>query len=190
MSHPQPQTITGGCLCEAIRYTITSEAGEWPPPKNAICLCTMCRKHSGALIPVAATIPTKNVSPPLQRNPAFKLYRSSTVAQRGFCIHCGSSICFLYDDSADTEMWLGTLDEEVFCGGKVPGTEVTTKHGTWCERKGGVSKEIRRRAGGIFMENGIDGVTDWIAGPKYWNHWGGGKEPFTGTVDEMKKRMA
>ncbi len=53
--------------------------------------------------------------------PAY--YRSSAVAQRGFCATCGSPIAFLYDALPDVWISIGSLD--------YPADWPLTKHALW-----------------------------------------------------------
>ena len=47
----EPVTLTGGCLCGAVRY----EAG-WPPNWSAHCHCRDCQRASGAAFATYAGI--------------------------------------------------------------------------------------------------------------------------------------
>ncbi|OJJ81011.1 GFA family protein [Aspergillus glaucus CBS 516.65] len=79
---------TGSCSCNHIRYTTTH-----PPTKLVNCHCTTCRKQSGAPYQTWAHFNVSQVtwltSPPTTRS-------SSTIATRGFCPKCGSSLTMAY----------------------------------------------------------------------------------------------
>jgi len=101
----EPMLITGGCLCGDIRYEITK-----PPIDSGYCHCKMCQRFSGAPIIAGATFPKDGVRF-TKGEPTY--YRSSTIAERGFCPRCGSSLTykpiarrwidwiFIYDGSLD-----------------------------------------------------------------------------------------
>jgi hypothetical protein len=57
----------------------------------------------------------------------LKYYRSSEIAERGFCANCGSPIVFRYDGVADVWVLLGTLDR--------PSDWPLTAGATWGEIK-------------------------------------------------------
>lgn len=102
-----PAPLTGGCLCGAIRYTISV-----PVTELRACHCTSCQKASGAAGSVNAVVPSS----------AFHITqgtpkRYSGVADSGrtlhryFCGDCGSPI---YSQRATTPdivvVRAGTLD--------------------------------------------------------------------------------
>lgn len=77
---------TGGCLCGAVRYEMRG-----PPQKSGYCHCRMCQKVSGAPCIVGVYF-AKQVFRITRGQPTF--YRSSNVAERGFCGNCGSQILY------------------------------------------------------------------------------------------------
>jgi hypothetical protein len=100
--------LTGGCLCGAIRYTISA-----PLTELRACHCTHCQKTSGAGGSVNAPVPSS----------AFKLIQgtpkryvvtadSGRTLYRHFCGDCGSPI---YSQRATTPETMalraGTLDD-------------------------------------------------------------------------------
>ncbi len=102
---------TGGCLCGAIRY----EASE-PPNKSGSCHCHICQQWTGSAyyafagFPVSAFRFTKGEP---------KIYKSTAIAERGFCPDCGSSLTVRYlvslsagGKSGPGQFWvaIGTLD--------------------------------------------------------------------------------
>ncbi|KAF2268763.1 hypothetical protein CC78DRAFT_509931 [Lojkania enalia] len=166
---PRPENITGGCLCGAIRFTVTfPNARDWPPETNGACQCTMCRKHSGSLVPQNCGFPKTNVSPPLSSNPTYRNYNSSPTASRGFCGTCGSALSFEDKSSADfIEINLGAFDEEVLCGKRDEANAWEDEYGRHVPRIGGAGYELCYPKYHIFTENMIPGVTDDFPGPKY-----------------------
>ncbi|MDP6706552.1 MAG: GFA family protein [Alphaproteobacteria bacterium] len=97
--------ITGGCLCGGVRY----EARE---PLKAVhyCHCRMCQQAFASpfgmygAVPAAALTFTKG---------APRLYRSSAIAERGFCPDCGSQLSFRYLDADVIGLAIGSLDAPV-----------------------------------------------------------------------------
>ena len=79
---------TGGCLCGAIRYSIS------PAPTNVIaCHCTHCRKISGAGSSHNAAVPTSSVTITAGKPKMFiDTAASGNRLNRFFCADCGSSL--------------------------------------------------------------------------------------------------
>ena len=80
----QPATTrTGGCLCGAVRYTITAE-----PMASAICHCRMCQKATGAPFYARAIFPRESVVIKGETH----AFRSSEAIERRFCPTCGAQV--------------------------------------------------------------------------------------------------
>ncbi len=75
-------SITGGCLCGAVRY----ESSE-PPIRAGTCHCHMCQKSTGSAFMVMAGFP-RTAFRITKGEP--KLYRSSSIKDKSFCADCGS----------------------------------------------------------------------------------------------------
>jgi len=100
--------LTGGCLCGAVRYEISS-----PITELRACHCTHCQKASGAAGSVNAAVP----------GAAFKLTKgtprryagvadSGRTLYRFFCGDCGSPIYSQRETAPETMMVrAGTLDD-------------------------------------------------------------------------------
>ncbi len=99
---PTPLTLTGGCLCGALRYTVTTESDE-----GYYCHCRMCQLAFGN-----TRVPWFNV---FQRKVSWQgepaLYASSKFARRGFCRTCGTPLSFAYVDSERMDLAVGSLDD-------------------------------------------------------------------------------
>lgn len=78
--------ITGGCLCGDVRYEITK-----PAIDSGYCHCKMCQRFSGAPLITGATFPRAGVRF-VKGEPTY--FRSSAIAERGFCKRCGSSLIY------------------------------------------------------------------------------------------------
>ncbi|KAF2651465.1 hypothetical protein K491DRAFT_696448 [Lophiostoma macrostomum CBS 122681] len=177
----RPESIAGGCLCGAIRFKITFPKEEdWPPQSNGICQCTMCRKHSGSLLPQCCGFPWANITPHFASNPAYKTYSSSVHVYRGFCGTCGSALTCNEKSTPDiVEINLGAFDEDVLCGTRDEEKAWEDEYGRHVPRTGGVGKELCYPRYHLFWENAIPGVTDDFAGKKYLQDRAKG-EAFTG----------
>jgi hypothetical protein len=97
------RTYSGGCQCGAVRY---EAAGD--PQKIHYCHCRMCQKAVGNLF--ATLVPFRRADVSFSRA-APKSYRSSSVAERGFCGECGTPLSFAYLDSPWLCLTLGSLDQ-------------------------------------------------------------------------------
>jgi hypothetical protein len=114
MNEP-PLPITGGCLCGAVRYESSTA-----PTEGYYCHCTMCQKNYGGLFMASLKFTGGSFS---IVSGQLKYYRSSDIAERGFCADCGSPIVFRYDGAADIWVLLGSLDR--------PGDWPLTASATW-----------------------------------------------------------
>ena len=91
----------GGCLCGAVTYELK---GELRPV--VACHCIQCRKTSGhyvAATQVAAA--DAEIS-----GETLTWYRSSDVAERGFCSICGSNLFWRELGSDNVSIWAGSID--------------------------------------------------------------------------------
>ena len=79
-------TVTGRCLCGDIRYEITE-----PALGSMYCHCRMCQKFTGAPLMAGTTFKTTAVR---ITHGQPKYYKSSIIAERGFCADCGSSLFY------------------------------------------------------------------------------------------------
>jgi len=97
-------SLTGGCLCGAVRYEI-SGLGE----SVSHCHCGMCRKASGAAFVTWLGVP-HDMFRYSEGEP--QIYKSSDAATRSFCAKCGSPLRFEYHGAhAHTHITVGSLDE-------------------------------------------------------------------------------
>lgn len=124
--------MLGGCLCGAIRYSISAE-----PKVSVNCHCSMCRRHSGAAFLSYLAVDRG----------AFRIeqgelvdYRSSADAVRSHCGSCGSPLTFVFDAEPES-VWvtIGTLDdpdaiapiENWFVNEKVEWTKLDARLKSW-----------------------------------------------------------
>ena len=88
------ETISGGCLCGAVRVTATGK-----PYRVGLCHCLDCRKHTGSLFHASAIFPADAIAVSGETR-EFK--------QRLFCPTCGSSVLGRSGD--EIEISLGAID--------------------------------------------------------------------------------
>lgn len=108
-------TVTGGCLCGAVRYRV---AGALRPVIG--CHCVQCRRTSGHH--AAATAAPSDAVAITGR---VQWYASSAQARRGFCPVCGSNL-FWDGPGTHLSIFAGTLDGDpgvrlaghIFCADK------------------------------------------------------------------------
>jgi hypothetical protein len=98
-------TLSGGCLCGAVRYEIDGKLRH-----ITHCHCGMCRKSHGAAFATYASLSRERFRL-TSGDGALRTYRSSKSVTRQFCGTCGSSL-FWSDDQypQSIEVALGTLD--------------------------------------------------------------------------------
>jgi hypothetical protein len=92
--------IGGSCLCGKITYRI---AGDLRPV--VACHCNQCRKASGHY--VAAT---QALASDMEITGELTWYRSSDVAERGFCPTCGSNLFWRKHGGDHVSIHAGGLD--------------------------------------------------------------------------------
>lgn len=95
------QTHTGGCLCGAIRFTVT---GPVEPP--TACHCRECQRQSGNYW-VAITAPRAAVD--IEGEPAW--FSISPRARRGFCPCCGGFLFWEPTGGTTLDIGFGNLDD-------------------------------------------------------------------------------
>ncbi len=94
----------GGCLCGAIRFR-----ADGPPHHVSYCHCEQCRHHSGAPFAVFATYAAAAVH---FEKGALRWFRSSDIAQRGFCAACGTPMAWRGNAHPDwLDIGVGTFDD-------------------------------------------------------------------------------
>ena len=94
--------VTGGCQCGAIRFAVHGPIGECN-----ICHCRMCQKAGGGPFMVFINVPTAAVTWKRGRR---ALFRSSSMAARGFCRDCGTPLTY-ERQPASISLSHGALDD-------------------------------------------------------------------------------
>ena len=91
----------GGCLCEAVQYTVSG-----PLRPVVCCHCEQCRKSSGHYV-AASACKTEHLQ--ITGKDKLNWYRSSSKAQRGFCLNCGSNLFWRPEHGRYISIMAGTL---------------------------------------------------------------------------------
>ena len=99
----QPVGLTGGCQCGAVRYRL-DRAPDWA----GLCHCRMCQKAGGAPFMAFFLVREKNL---IFTHGAPSKFRSSAVAERGFCSACGTPLSYRMDGRDEISITIGSLDE-------------------------------------------------------------------------------
>ncbi|NIA68900.1 GFA family protein [Pelagibius litoralis] len=94
-------TLSGGCLCGAVRFEIRGGLSD-----AHACHCRLCRRQSGHF---AVASDAERADFTLTETRGLTWYRSSEIAQRGFCRDCGS-VLFWDDGGEAVSINLGSLD--------------------------------------------------------------------------------
>jgi hypothetical protein len=98
----EQKITTGGCLCGAVRYEVKG------PLRDVVnCHCSMCQRLHGNFGPHSKA---RKVNLTLTRRDGLAWYRTSDIAQRGFCRVCGSSLFWEPFDLDATGIIAGSLD--------------------------------------------------------------------------------
>ncbi|MDX1431486.1 MAG: GFA family protein [Gammaproteobacteria bacterium] len=97
-------SITGRCLCGAVRYTVTG-APKWV----AHCHCESCRRNTGSAVATFVGFHRDQVDFVQGER---RLFASSPGVRRGFCADCGTPISYEADRFGDEiHLYLCTLDD-------------------------------------------------------------------------------
>jgi hypothetical protein len=102
MTEASKPVLTGGCQCGAVRFAVTSA-----PTRVSICHCRMCQKATGAPFAAFADINKTDFAWTMGQ-PSF--FRSSSIADRGYCSSCGTPLSFGRIDGERIEIMIGTFD--------------------------------------------------------------------------------
>jgi hypothetical protein len=101
-------TITGGCLCGAVRYEIQGDLA-----MQGVCHCSHCQRQAGSAFSTIAGVPAGNLT---VTKGAPKSYldhgESGKAVERQFCGDCGSPLFSLVEAAQGmTFVKAGTLDD-------------------------------------------------------------------------------
>jgi hypothetical protein len=98
-------TITGGCLCGRVRYTVTGE-----PIRSYVCHCRDCQRSTGAPLAAGMAFPATSVNMQGELKTFDRVGGSGQTSHRNFCPNCGSWVTG--GSSPDViSVLVGTLDD-------------------------------------------------------------------------------
>jgi len=80
-------TITGGCLCGAVRFTIAAE-----PMAARTCWCRLCQYLGGGTATVNVCFPTDALTMTGEVRIFESVADSGNAMRRGFCPTCGTPL--------------------------------------------------------------------------------------------------
>ena len=86
------ETMTGGCACGRVRYSVSIDNHE-----AYLCHCRMCQRATGSVSIAFKSVKQADVC--WERKPDW--YDSSPIAERPFCRECGTSLGFLVKDGSE-----------------------------------------------------------------------------------------
>lgn len=103
MMHENTRSVTGGCYCGKVRYSLARASCSLIE-----CHCSQCRKQSGHRYATTA-ITSGDLS--LEGGENITWFRASSDAERGFCSACGSHL--FWRSSRDDKMAVlaGSIDD-------------------------------------------------------------------------------
>ena len=96
------QSFDGGCHCGAIRFRANG-----PLRQIVVCHCSDCLKLSGTSWGASAAL-TDHFSYLGTARPRW--YRSSSWAERGFCVDCGAQMFYRHNDRKEISIAPGAFD--------------------------------------------------------------------------------
>ena len=96
--------MKGGCMCGRIRFTVGID-----DDKAYLCHCRMCQRATGGVSVAYKNVKAADVR--WDREPDY--YRSSPIAERGFCSQCGTTLSFRFADgeSENMDLTVGAYDD-------------------------------------------------------------------------------
>lgn len=97
------KTLTGGCQCGRVRYSVTLENDD-----AYLCHCRMCQKATGGFAAAFVGIPD-GAAVTWEHEPDW--YVSSPIARRPFCRECGTPLGFMFADGTGMDLTVGSFDD-------------------------------------------------------------------------------
>lgn len=93
---------TGGCLCGEVRYEVRG------PMRGVVnCHCDMCQRLHGGFGPHSKA---RKMNISITKGDGLAWFKTSDIAQRGFCKVCGSGLFWEPFEQDGTGILAGSLD--------------------------------------------------------------------------------
>jgi len=92
------------CQCGAVRFSVA--AG---PAFQSVCHCRMCQRATGNAFAPLIEVDNDRIA----FDGYAKTFRSSNLAERGFCDECGTPLFYRRIDSDTTEFMVGAVDTDI-----------------------------------------------------------------------------
>lgn len=123
-----PAPLTGGCLCGAIRYTVSV-----PITELRVCHCRDCQKHTGTGGSVNAMVKTDTIKITQGTSKRYTVTADSgRTLHRFFCGDCGSPLFSRRELTPEnTALRIGTLDAEHAGGMRITANIWTRSARSW-----------------------------------------------------------
>ncbi|KAI1418850.1 Mss4-like protein [Xylaria sp. FL1777] len=150
----KPKYVTGGCLCESLRYRIDFPEDHDFEMSSCTCQCTQCRKNTGSFFLASHHVACSAFRWTSADTDSLRRYNTTPAAERGSCTKCGS---FLYwrrviPEADSIHVAVGSIDPLFLFGEGADGVEVPM---------GGFGVALANGTGGhVWCANEIPGVTD------------------------------
>ena len=107
MSEQTGYSVTGGCLCGAVRFELTA-----PPRSAGYCHCTRCQRRTGTGSSVSAFIDPDSLRW-LQGEALIKGWLPATDgAEKCFCSECGAHLYSRSRDGSRVGIRMGSFDSD------------------------------------------------------------------------------
>lgn len=119
--------MTGGCQCGRVRYAIENADDD-----AYLCHCRMCQRATGGVAAALKDVPRLAVSWTAAEP---ERYRSSPIAQRGFCGVCGTPLTYEGDGSDYLDLTVGSFDDPYRLR-PVAHSGVESRHHAWTDTRG------------------------------------------------------
>jgi hypothetical protein len=115
--------VGGGCQCGRVRYRVRIDGDD-----AYLCHCRMCQRATGGVAAALKQVTRADVR--WEREP--ERYRSSPIAQRGFCASCGTPLTYEGDGSDGMDLTVGSFDEPA-CFRPVSHSGAESLHEAWLD---------------------------------------------------------
>lgn len=97
------ETLTGGCACGRVRYSVTVENHD-----AYLCHCRMCQRATGSVSIAFTGVKQANVR--WDSEPDW--FDSSPIAERPYCRECGTSLGFRFKQGSDNmDLTVASFDD-------------------------------------------------------------------------------